>query len=167
MRKWKLSECTSHLVEYAANRGFSRIRRMTRILGFGFIVGFCEADVGGILRVSGANWKVCGTNIISGRGWDITGLESLRYKHQRSADVGGILRVSNWKVCGTNISGRSVGITRSAKSQGSRVELAPTSTSPYIFIVKTTETRDVCVSQRFPFGCMLFNNFNIYCLKNV
>ena len=113
VRKWKLSECTSHLVEYAANRGFSRIRRMTRILGFGFIVGFCEADVGGILRVSGANWKVCGTNIsgqrtwvgyygsqaqtgkfavqtsaVSGRGWDITGLrrklESLRYKHQRS-----------------------------------------------------------------------------------
>ena len=54
-----------------------------------------------------------------------------------------------------------------SKSQGSRVELAPTSTSPYIFIVKTTETRDVYVSQRFPFGCMLFNNFNIYCLKNV
>ena len=53
------------------------------------------------------------------------------------------------------------------KKKESRVKLAPTSTSPYFFIEKTTKTRDVYASQKSPFGCMLFNNFNIYCLKNV
>ena len=154
VRKWKLSECTSHLVECAANRGFSRIRRMTRILGFGFIVGFCEADVGGILRVSGANWKVCGTNISGQRTW-------VGY-------YGSQAQTGKFAVQTSAVSGQQSERIAVSKSQGSRVELATsTSTSPYIFIVKTTETRDVCVSQRFPFGCMLFNNFNIYCLKNV
>ena len=39
------------------------------------------------------------------------------------------------------------------------------STFSYFFIVKTTETRDVYASQKSPFGCMLFNNFNIYLLR--
>ena len=94
--------------------------------------------MGGILRVSGANWKVCGTNISGQWTW-------VRY-YGSQAQTGKF----------------AVQTSAVSKSQGSRVELAPTSTSPYIFIEKTTETRDVCVSQRLPFGCMLFNNFNIY-----
>ena len=39
------------------------------------------------------------------------------------------------------------------------------STLSYFFIVKTTETRDVYASQKSPFGCMLFNYFNIYLLR--
>ena len=35
----ELSECTSHLVEYAANRGLSRITQMTRIIGGVMVVG--------------------------------------------------------------------------------------------------------------------------------
>ena len=37
----------------------------------------------------------------------------------------------------------------------------------YFFIEKTTELRGFGPSRKSPFGCMLFNNFNIYCLKNV
>ena len=35
----ELSECTSHLVEYAANRGFSRITQIARIIGGVMVVG--------------------------------------------------------------------------------------------------------------------------------
>ena len=35
----ELSECTSHLVEYAANRGLSRITQIARIIGGVMVVG--------------------------------------------------------------------------------------------------------------------------------
>ena len=40
----ELSECTSHLVEYAANRGLSRIPQMTRIRGTGNELPYYEQE---------------------------------------------------------------------------------------------------------------------------
>ena len=60
----ELSECTSHLVEYAANRGFSRIPRMTRIMGLVMVVGgnclkqdFCDLLIYGIVEGMGSYLK--------------------------------------------------------------------------------------------------------------
>ena len=44
------------------------------------------------------------------------------------------------------------------------MELAPTSTSPYFFIERTTKIGGFPLLWRSPFGCMLFNHFNIYLL---
>ena len=58
----ELSECTSHLGEYAANRGLARIVRITRIFGVSvyrrFLLGRDEVrDIDGFR----AQTKVCGT----------------------------------------------------------------------------------------------------------
>ena len=49
----ELSECTSHLVEYAANRGLSRIPQMPRIKGsvLRYLPFFVLMGVGGQLSV--------------------------------------------------------------------------------------------------------------------
>ena len=58
----ELSECTSHLGEYAANRGLARIVRITRIFGVSVYRRFLLGR-DGVRDIDGfrAQTKVCGT----------------------------------------------------------------------------------------------------------
>ena len=68
----ELSECTSHLVEYAANRGFSRITQIARIIGGVMVVGgnclncdFCDLVI--CLDFCGTK-RLIGTGKVTARG---------------------------------------------------------------------------------------------------
>ena len=83
-------------VRSCQNRGFSRIRRMTRILGVFVCCRFLVGRTGVcVLRSGDANWKVCGTNRIAVSGW--RSVVDVRNLASGEGDA-------NWKVCGTHIS---------------------------------------------------------------
>ena len=49
-----------------------------------------------------------------------------------------------------------------------RVDVGVSSLYPFLFLLlKQQKPGNLYASKRSPFRCMLFNNFNIYCLKNV
>ena len=79
----KLSECTSHLVEYAANRGLARITRMTRIWGTGDHEWFPYYERGMRLGnlASGGSTEESGIGVPSYRRIGVTNPSHKKYTH--------------------------------------------------------------------------------------